>query len=244
MKRAGVFQFVLGIVVGAVFFGGTAAIAAGIMAQPKTAAIVIDGQTVDLKGYLVEGNHYFQLRDLSDKLAAGDKDFSIVWDGQGNRVLIDTGRGYDPNEQYTPESTTPPEQEMPAMSIDEMKVEIVRLTNEERTKAGLPALEVLPALMDTAQRKAQDFIDNHYFGHISPVYGTPGEMIKAAIPHIKSAGENIGTWANTPEAAFAGWLNSQEHLDVMLAQKYTHIGVGIIQTADGGFCWVQQFAAI
>ena len=172
MKRTGVFQFVLGIVVGAVFFGGTAAIAAGIMAQPKTAAIVIDGQTVDLKGYLVEGNHYFQLRDLSDKLAAGDKDFSIVWDGQGNRVLIDTGRGYDPNEQYAPESTTPPEQTTPTMSIDEMKAEIVRLTNAERVKAGLPELEVLPALMDTAQAKAQDFIDSGYYGHNSPVYGT------------------------------------------------------------------------
>ena len=244
MKKGSRFQFVIGFLVGALMFGGTAAVAAGIMAQPKTAAIVIDGQTVDLKGYLVEGNHYFQLRDLSDKLTVGDKDFSIVWDGQGNRVLIDTSRGYDPNEQYTPESTTPPEQTTPTMSIDEMKAEIIRLTNAERIKAGLPELEVLPALMDTAQAKAQDFIDSHYFGHISPVYGTPGDMVKAAIPQAKSAGENAAAWTKTPEEAFSIWLNSPEHYASIVAAKYTHAGVGIVEGVDGGYWWVLHFAAL
>ena len=244
MKRTGVFQFILGVVVGAVFFGGTAAIAAGIMAQPKTAEIVIDGQTVDLKGYLVEGNHYFQLRDLSDKLAAGDKDFSIVWDGQGNRVLIDTSRGYDPNEQYMPESTTPPEQTTLSMSIDEMKAEIVRLINAERVKAGLPELEVLPALMDTAQAKAQDFIDSGYYGHNSPVYGTAPQMIKAAIPSAKSAGEIIAPWLKTPQEALTNWVDSPAHYANIIASKYTHIGVGIVDGVDGGYWWAVHFAAL
>ena len=138
MKKTGVFQFALGIVVGAIIFGGSVAYAAGIMAQPKTAEIVIDGQAVDLKGYIIEDAHYFQLRDLSDKLAAGGKDFSIVWDGANNRVLIDTTRSYDPNEQYRPASQVQvPEQPEVTMTFDEMKMEIVRLTNEERTKAGL-----------------------------------------------------------------------------------------------------------
>ena len=102
MKKIGGFQFVIGFILGAVIFGGSVAFAASIIAQPKTAAVIINGSEVDLKGYIIEGAHYFQLRDLSDKLKPGGKDFSIVWDGQNNRVLIDTSRSYDPNEQLTP----------------------------------------------------------------------------------------------------------------------------------------------
>jgi len=107
MKK--IITFAAGVLAGAVIFGGGVAIAAGILAQPKTAKIEIDGKAVDLKGYLIEDAHYFQLRDLSASLASGGKDFSIVWDGAGNRVIIDTSRGYDPNEQYAPppSDTTP-----------------------------------------------------------------------------------------------------------------------------------------
>lgn len=102
MKKTGGFQFIIGFLLGAVIFGGSVAFAASIIAQPKTAAVIINGTEVDLQGYIIEGAHYFQLRDLSDKLKPGGKDFSIVWDGQNNRVLIDTTRNYNPNEQYAP----------------------------------------------------------------------------------------------------------------------------------------------
>lgn len=100
MKKTGGFQFVLGFMLGALIFGGSVAFAASIIAQPKTAEVIINGTTVDLCGYIIEGTHYFQLRDLSEKLKPGGKDFSIAWDGQNNRVLIDTSSGYDPNKQY------------------------------------------------------------------------------------------------------------------------------------------------
>jgi len=94
MKRFKGLQFILGVVVGAIVFGGSAAIAAGIVAKPKTAEVVIDGKAVDLKGYIIEGRHYFQLRDLDAALAPGGKDFGIVWDGKNNRVIIDTTKPY------------------------------------------------------------------------------------------------------------------------------------------------------
>jgi hypothetical protein len=118
MKRKGHISFIAGFVAGAVAFGGAAAfaaagitanLAASIVARPKTAAVVIDDQTVDLKGYLIEGSHCFQLRDLSASLASGGKDFSVVWDGANDRILIDTSRGYDPGEQtpQTPQTMQP-----------------------------------------------------------------------------------------------------------------------------------------
>lgn len=248
MKRIGGIQFMIGVAVGAAVFGGSIAYATGIMAQPKTAAVIIDGKAVDLKGYIIEGAHYFQLRDLDAALIPSGKDFSIVWDGANNQVLLDTSRGYAPDETLpalppafvqaqAPAATT-------AMTTDEMRAEIIRLTNIERVNAGLPELEVLPALMDCAQLKADDMKVNHYYGHTSPVYGTFGDMIKSFVPGARSAAENIAPWTRTPQEAFAGWVDSPEHLNHILAAKYTHIGVGVIEGADGGYWWVQQFVTL
>ena len=102
------FQCFLGIIVGAILFGGLTAYAAGITALPKTAALLIDGQEVDIEGYVIEGHHYFQLRDFILAMVPSGKDASVVWDGENKRVLIDTSRGYDPDEQYSPEVTSAP----------------------------------------------------------------------------------------------------------------------------------------
>ena len=97
MKK-GTTGFIAGFVLGAMLFGGVAAYAAGIIANPTTSKILVDGKDVNVTAYNIEGRNYLQLRDM-----AAAVDFSVVWDGGGNRVLIDTGRGYDPNEQYVPE---------------------------------------------------------------------------------------------------------------------------------------------
>jgi uncharacterized protein YkwD len=145
-------------------------------------------------------------------------------------------------EDISPEMTG--DEIAPSMTIDEMKSEIVRLANVERVKAGVPELAVLPALMDTAQAKADDMLANHYYGHMSPVYGTPGKMIWAAIPEAKCIAENIASWTKTPQEAIAGMMASPEHQSNMLNAKYTHIGVGIIEGAGGGYWWVQHFAEL
>ena len=108
MKKLNRLQFIAGFALGAMIFGGSVAFAAGVMAQPKTAAVVIDGKNVDLMGYIIEGSHYFQLRDLDEKLKPSGKDFSVVWDGKGNRIIIDTSRGYDPAELYVPSAGQTP----------------------------------------------------------------------------------------------------------------------------------------
>ena len=214
--------------------------ATGIIAQPRTAGVVIDGQLVDIEGYIIGGNHYFQLRGVSAALASGGKDFSVVWDGAGNRVIIDTSRGYAPDETGPPYATAT----APAMSLDEMRMEIVRLTNIERARAGLPELEVHQGLTRSAQAKAQDFLDSHYFSHRSPVYGASYEMIRNFVPRARDTGENIAGWTESAQDAFDGWLCSPEHLGLMLDPVFTHIGVGVVEGAGGSLEWVQHLARI
>ncbi|MDR1320301.1 MAG: hypothetical protein LBK56_02595 [Gracilibacteraceae bacterium] len=95
MKRKGQITFVAGFLAGAIIFGGAAAYAAGVIAQPETVSAVIDGRTATLKGYVIEGHHYFRLSETSLALKASGKDFSAVWDDASNRVVIDTTRGYE-----------------------------------------------------------------------------------------------------------------------------------------------------
>ncbi|MDR0862987.1 MAG: CAP domain-containing protein [Oscillospiraceae bacterium] len=125
-----------------------------------------------------------------------------------------------------------------------MKAEIVRLTNIERVNAGLPELTVLPELMNSAQAKADDMLANHYYGHKSPVYGSGSDMIKDFVPKAKSVAENLAPWTKNTAEAFAGWVASKEHYDHIVNPKYTHIGIGIVEGADGGYWWVQHFAKL
>jgi uncharacterized protein YkwD len=167
---------------------------------------------------------------------------SLEYDGAGTAAQ----EPEQPTSQTLPDEPARSEsgQTAPTMTVDEMKAEIVRLTNEERVRAGLPALEVLPELMDCAQTKAQDFIDNHYYGHTSPIYGTAGEMIKAFVPKAKSSGENIAPAVTNLSEGFQVWINSPEHYANIISEKYTHIGVGIVQGSGGAYWLAQQFVKL
>jgi len=234
-------HFIIGFMLGAAVFGGSMAVAAGVIANPTTSKVFVNGAQASVEAYNINGSNYFKLRDIAQAA-----DFSVTWDGAGNRILIDTTRGYTSDETTAspiPSQVQPPVQET-AASIEEMKAEVIRLTNIERSMAGLPELAELPALMDTAQAKAEDMIRNHYYGHTSPVYGTPGEMMKAAIPSIKSCAENIAPWTMTPQEVVASLMDSNAHRSNVLSQKYTHIGIGIVEGADGGYWWVQHFAGL
>ena len=244
MRKIGGIQFILGVVVGGLLFGGTAAYAVSALAQPKTADVMIDGRYADMKGYIIDGSHYFQLRDISNSLKQSGKDFSVMWDGANNCIVIDTSRRYDPNERLPVQNATPPQGGAPTMTLDEMKAEIVRLHNVERVRAGLPELVVLPSLMDTAQAKADDFRISHYYGHKSPVYGSSGEQMRAAIRGVKYSAENLAPWTRTPAEAFAGWVESQAHYNTILSPKYDYIGVGIMEGVNGGYWWVCQFCSL
>ena len=235
----GRFNFVIGFIIGAVIFGSTAAVAAGIVANRTTSKVFVNGTEVGVEAYNINGSNYFKLRDIGQAV-----DFEVIWDGASNRILIDTSKGYTPGESLPAPTPIPEPGLKPAMSIDEMKAEIIRMTNEERVRAGVPELAVLPALMDCAQTKADDMLASHYYGHNSPVYGTAGEMIRAAVTGAKAIAENLAPWTRTPEDAYAGWAESAPHLKNMLNPIYTHIGVGIIESVGGGYWWVQQFVSI
>lgn len=78
---------------------------------PSSATIVLDGTTISLTGYLVNGNNYYKLRDVGNALS-----FGVDYDTANQAVLIDSSSSMseDPEGSLTPDST--PETTVPPVS--------------------------------------------------------------------------------------------------------------------------------
>ncbi|MCR8844904.1 CAP domain-containing protein [Paenibacillus sp. SC116] len=114
--------------------------------------------------------------------------------------------------------------------------QVVELVNKERAKAGLPALKYDEKLSQVAHLKAKDMIDNNYFDHNSPTYGSPFDMMRSQGVSYNTAGENIAKGQRSAEEVMKDWMNSPGHRQNILKDGYTKIGVGYYNGA-----WVQMF---
>ncbi|WAH37612.1 CAP domain-containing protein [Alicyclobacillus dauci] len=119
--------------------------------------------------------------------------------------------------------------------------QVVNLVNQERQKNGLAPLTISKSLDNVAQTKAQDMINENYFDHTSPKYGSPFNMMSTFGIHYTYAGENIA--AGQPDAAtvMKDWMNSPGHRANILDPHYTEIGVGEAHGGSYGTYWVQEF---
>lgn len=125
--------------------------------------------------------------------------------------------------------------------IKTVEAEVIRLTNLERVKNGLPELKSNWELSRVARYKSADMRDNKYFGHTSPVYGGPFQMISDFGIWYSAAGENIAKGYASAAAVVQGWMNSSGHRANILNAGYTHIGVGLAIDSYGTKTWTQMF---
>lgn len=122
-------------------------------------------------------------------------------------------------------------------TADEMLM--LDLVNQERKKAGLKPFKFNMDLTKVARIKSQDFIDNDYFDHESPVYGSPSDM-------MKQFGITFGVWAEnlarhpSVESAHQGLMNSPGHRANILNPNLSEIGIGI-KVNSGSYYITQMF---
>ena len=117
------------------------------------------------------------------------------------------------------------------------EAEVIRLVNDIRKQNGLSPLTANWELSRVARYKSQDMVDNRYFAHNSPTYGTPFEMMRAFGLSFRTAGENIAYGYATPQKVVDGWMNSSGHRANILNASYKQIGVGYV--AKGKY-WAQM----
>ena len=118
--------------------------------------------------------------------------------------------------------------------------EMFKLINQARSEANVPALQADMELTKVARIKSQDMIDNNYFSHNSPKYGSPFDMMKSFGINYVHAGENIAG-NQTVQKAHNALMNSPGHRKNILSTDYTHIGIGIQKGGQYGNMFTQQF---
>ena len=124
------------------------------------------------------------------------------------------------------------------MNSDEK--EIFDLINKQRTNNGLTALKHDNGVQRVARIKAQDMVDNNYFSHTSPTYGSPFDMLKNFKISYKTAGENIaGNSSNS--SAVTAWMNSSGHKANILNSSFNYTGINVVSSPKYGKMYVQLF---
>lgn len=139
------------------------------------------------------GNWYIIQTD-SDHIGAVSKEYvKAIYPNSNNSNNTNQGTAGSNNTQV-------------ALNTNEQ--EVLKLINAERTKKGLSALKTDGETQRVARIKAQDMVNNNYFSHNSPTYGSPFDMLKSFKISYRTAGENIAGNSNNSGAVNA-WMNSE-----------------------------------
>jgi uncharacterized YkwD family protein len=171
-----------------------------------------------------------------------DNKIGFVPKQQCQPIVVDDKKAGAPSnapEANAPQETTPqesapqgttttktPTAKTNAASLTTAEAEMLKLVNEARAQNNVPALKIDMELSNVARIKSQDMIDNNYFSHYSPKYGSPFDMMKSFNINFVKAGENIAGNQNVANA-HNSLMNSPGHRKNILDPSYTHIGIGI-----------------
>jgi uncharacterized YkwD family protein len=117
---------------------------------------------------------------------------------------------------------------------------VIDLVNYERANRGLGTLVMDNRLMEAAQYKCEDMLENSYYSHPSPTFGEAFKLMHVFSILYKVWGENIAAGQLTPDEVMVAWMNSPEHRDNILKAEFTRIGVGYLKGGEYGTLWAQE----
>lgn len=128
------------------------------------------------------------------------------------------------------------------MVNNDYEIQVADLVNLERSKAGLSPVRLDPEISYVARFKGGDMMGQQYFGHESPIYGSPPDLLTAFGFQYKAVAENIARGQRTPQEVMNMWMNSYEHRNNILNPIFNVIGVGFINDNQDTY-WTQLFLA-
>ena len=154
----------------------------------------------------------------------------------------------------TPPALPPPPPPTPTLSVQSdvpssvgalSQSGILKYSNDERIKAGLPPLAFSKRLSSMAEGKVIDMITKQYFAHESPD-GTTISMLATKYGYTYLfIGENLalGDFDSSLDVV-TGWMNSPGHRANILGKDFTEIGISALRgNYEGHTVWyaVQEF---
>lgn len=114
------------------------------------------------------------------------------------------------------------------------------LVNQERAKAGVPALIMDPKIVAVARAYSRDMFERRYFSHYSPEGKNAADRMEEGGIAFTLAGENLA-YAPDVTTAHQGLMESAGHKRNILDRRFRRIGIGIIATESFGIMVTQNF---
>lgn len=168
----------------------------------------------------------------------------VVVDNKQPTATPETSGGAPQPTQGATTSTAPktPTAQTNTTTLTTQEQEMLNLINQARSQNNAPPLQIDMQVTNVARIKAQDMIDNNYFSHNSPKYGSPFDMMKSFGVSYVEAGENIAG-NQTVQNAHNALMNSPGHRKNILNPDFTHIGLGIKSGGPYGNMFSQMFVS-
>lgn len=186
----------------------------------------------EVRKYLNPNNGRNQYERMERYNAGGDTDSESQYNLKPSQDNYGDNKGTNQQKQQNQQSD---------QEASGFKQQVIELTNKEREKNGLPKLKDDSELADVAQKKSKDMVNNNYFSHNSPTYGSPFEMMQNFGIDYKTAAENIAAGQDSPEEVVRKWMKSAGHRKNILNKSVTHIGIGVERGGEMGIYWTQMF---
>jgi uncharacterized protein YkwD len=147
----------------------------------------------------------------------------------------------EPDPGPSPDPDPPQQPEKPS-GLTPAEAQAFALLNETRAMHNLPPLEIHYGLVETARLKAQDIAENDYFSHVSPTYGSLGQMLRKAGISYSRAAENLSKAGNVSQAHVQLLYSTKGHREIMLSPDYSKVGIGISSLKNvPGIIMVQHY---
>lgn len=156
----------------------------------------------------------------------------VVKEGQGPQKPLPT--------QHPPREQAPATEVEPISSPSSMEQKMLNLINDERQRRGLGAYNLDRELARVTRIKAEDMVEEDYFSHYSPTYGSPFDMMDHFGIEYLRAGENIAA-NRSVDNAHSSLMESTGHRQNILNDNFSHIGIGIQPSEKYGYIFVQMF---
>ena len=196
-----------------------------------------------------EVENWYAIRLPEDQIGFVPKEqVTPVVPDEGEAKPEPTGTQDNPIDQTgpanTPGTTSPNTNNTGEMATSPTQAEqqMLNLVNEARAANNVPPLEMDMEVVNVSRIKSQDMIDNNYFSHNSPTYGSPFDMLQSFNVSYVQAGENIAGNRDVA-AAHEALMNSPGHRKNILSPDYTHIGIGIQEGGQYGMMFTQIFVS-
>jgi uncharacterized protein YkwD len=121
-------------------------------------------------------------------------------------------------------------------SVAQAEATSFQLVNQARQQAGVPLLQLDPALSAVARAHSEAMRDRGFFGHDDPVTGKSflDRLLDAGQP-FRTAGENLATTTHAADPAgfaHANLFASPEHRAEILDPAFDRVGVGVARSGD------------